>query len=86
MHIFDPDVRITELVGSNRHYIDESLPHLAKLLVNDPQQFLAAADLLLVATEVAERLDGIQKFAGNIIDLRRALVVPESAPMTTESV
>ena len=32
LRIFDPDVRVTALVGSNLHYIDKKLPHLAKLL------------------------------------------------------
>lgn len=75
--IFDPDVRVTALVGSNLHYIDEKLPHLARLLCDDPQQILIESEMLIVATEAVNRLPGIAHFTGEVIDLRTDLVVAE---------
>jgi GDP-mannose 6-dehydrogenase len=81
LKIFDPDVRITELIGSNRHYIDEHLPHLAKLLCDDSDELLQHAELMIVATRVADRIDRLDQFEGDVIDLRRDLVAA-SAPAT----
>lgn len=83
LFIFDPDVRVTALVGSNLHYIDEHLPHLAKLLCNDPAEILASSELLVVATSVVNRLEGVDRFKGEVIDLRDALVVAKAADETT---
>ena len=75
LKIYDPDVRVTALIGSNRHYIDERLPHLAKLLCESSTELLDHADLLVVATKVIDRLDGFENYAGKVIDLRSDLVV-----------
>lgn len=73
--IYDPDVRVTALVGSNLHFIDEHLPHLAKLLCTDTEKIMRESELLIVATGVADRLDGLVSFTGQVIDLRKDLVV-----------
>ncbi len=78
LKIFDPDVRVTALVGSNLHYIDQKLPHLAKLLCESPVEMLEHAELMIVANKVADRLEGLASFVGETIDLRQALVVGDS--------
>ncbi|MCO8122502.1 nucleotide sugar dehydrogenase [Stieleria sp. TO1_6] len=78
LRIFDPDVRVTSLIGANRHYIDERLPHLAKLLCESPSELIEHSEVLIVATSVVDRLDGFDRFTGRIIDLRRDLVVAET--------
>lgn len=75
LSIFDPDVRVTSLVGSNLHYIDQHLPHLAKLLNTDCDQILQQSDLLIVATGAVDRFEGFESFSGPVIDLRQDLVV-----------
>jgi GDP-mannose 6-dehydrogenase len=75
--IYDPDVRVTALVGSNRHFIDEHLPHLAKLLCTDADSLLER-ELLIIATGVADRLPGLAAYKGLVIDLRKDLVVASS--------
>lgn len=83
LRIFDPDVRVTALIGTNRHYIDEHLPHLAKLLCEDPEELLGHAELLVVATKVVDRLTGVENFSGETIDLRTDLVVSEQGAVIT---
>jgi GDP-mannose 6-dehydrogenase len=80
LRIFDPDVRVTALVGSNLHYIDEKLPHLARLLCEDSQQILADAEMLVIATGAVKRLPGVEDFTGEVIDLRKELVVAKPEP------
>lgn len=78
IQIYDPDVRVTALVGSNRHYIDERLPHLAKLLCDTPAELLEHSETLVVATKVVDRLEGFDQFTGQIIDLRKDLVTADN--------
>lgn len=80
LKIFDPDVRVTALVGSNRHYIDEHLPHLAKLLCEDPDELLEHSDLVVVATKVVDRIERFADYDGAVIDLRSDLVAPSTSP------
>ncbi len=75
LRIYDPGVMVGGLRGTNRSYVDQHLPHLADLLVADPAALLTHAELLVLGTDIADKLDRAQ-FAGPVIDLRRDLVVP----------
>ena len=48
VRIFDQNVSITKLVGSNRAYIDRELPHLSALMCDDPDEFLESSELVVV--------------------------------------
>lgn len=79
LKIYDPDVRVVQLVGANLTYVDVHLPHLAALLVNDPSELYEHADLLVLGTDVANELNWKTTFSGEVIDLRRDLVTaPDS--------
>ena len=82
--VYDPDVRLSHLRGGNRSYIDQHLPHLARLLVEDLNEVYEHASLLVLGTDVADRIEGGQDFPGEVLDLRRDLVVfspPPAAPL-----
>ena len=85
LRAYDPFVRVGGLVGRNLAYIDHRLPHLAALLVEDPQTLFAHAELLVLGTDVAERIDWASGFDGPIIDLRCDLVSPFSSVDRKES-
>ncbi|MGC1275478.1 MAG: nucleotide sugar dehydrogenase [Planctomycetaceae bacterium] len=78
LRIYDPSVRVGGLVGRNLAYIDHRLPHLAALLVEDPGELYAHAELLVLGTDVAEKIDWKSGFDGPVIDLRCDLVAPPS--------
>ncbi|MFH1919985.1 MAG: nucleotide sugar dehydrogenase [Planctomycetota bacterium] len=80
MRIYDPGVRMTQLVGTNLTYVDLHLPHLAALLVDEPKEFFEHAEMLVLGTDVANELEWQSVFAGEVVDLRRDLVAA-SAPM-----
>ncbi len=75
LRIWDPHVQVTRLRGQNRAYIDRHLPHLAALLVETPEQLLEHAELLVLATGVADQLD-LDGFHGPVLDLRVDLCRP----------
>ena len=75
LKIYDPGVRMASLVGTNLSYVDTRLPHLAALLVDEPAELFEHAELLVIGTDIADELDWASVYAGEMIDLRRDLVV-----------
>ncbi|QGJ69196.1 Nucleotide sugar dehydrogenase [Planctomycetales bacterium 10988] len=82
--IYDPDVRMRQLRGRNRAYVNERLPHLAKLLVDDPQEIYEHASLLMLGNNTADRLSWQQQYHGEVLDLRADLVRPKSGQLTAK--
>jgi GDP-mannose 6-dehydrogenase len=79
LQIFDPGVAMSRLHGRNLAYVDQHLPHLAALLVQEARDISQHAELLILATSVGDHFPWNEEFAGKIIDLRRDLVVASSA-------
>lgn len=46
--IFDKNVHMSKLVGANKEFIEEHLPHLSDLITNDPQAAIESADVVLI--------------------------------------
>ena len=51
--IFDPQVNIARLIGANRRYIEESIPHIASLMTDNLEQLVGKSDVLVVAMKYA---------------------------------
>lgn len=54
LRIFDPDVEISSVFGRNRAYIEDHLPHVAKLIAHELDEAIATADVVVVAKRVAD--------------------------------
>lgn len=48
LRLFDPYVNTARLVGSNRRFIEQHIPHLAKLMVDTVEAATADADLVIL--------------------------------------
>ncbi|MBD8490471.1 UDP-glucose/GDP-mannose dehydrogenase family protein [Echinicola sp. CAU 1574] len=46
--IFDSNVHISKLVGANKLFIEEHLPHLSDLITDDPSKAINEADVILL--------------------------------------
>jgi GDP-mannose 6-dehydrogenase len=87
VRILDGNVSIARLVGANKRYIEEEIPHIASLMCADARALLAHAEVIVVgsAGEDAESvLAGIQPAQG-LIDLTREALRPREAPEMMES-
>jgi GDP-mannose 6-dehydrogenase len=78
--IYDRDLQVARLVGSNRRFAMQHLPHLADLLVNDVDEAIRASDVVLIGTghkaftDLRAKLDPDQfviDLAGRDLDLRQ---------------
>jgi GDP-mannose 6-dehydrogenase len=71
--IYDPDVQLSCLTGTNRRYIEEHLPHLAERMVESPTELLEHAETVVLTREKSEIravvTDSISPI--NVVDLVR---------------
>ena len=74
--IYDPNVTLGRLRGRNLSFIDRHLPHLAQMLVNEPDEVLEHAEVLLLCTDVADSHDWRAAASGTVYDLRKDLARP----------
>lgn len=54
LRVYDPDVELGELVGRNRAYIEEHLPHLAQLVNDDWRGMVSEADVVILAKRLPD--------------------------------
>jgi GDP-mannose 6-dehydrogenase len=60
LSIYDPQVNVARLIGANRRFIEESIPHIASVMTSDVEQLVREADVLVVATRIPEVLAALQ--------------------------
>lgn len=48
LKIYDPEVNIARLIGANKRYIEESIPHISSLMVETCQNVIQDADIVIV--------------------------------------
>ena len=68
LSIYDHNVRMSELTGTNKEYIDRHIPHLSRLLVKDARDLVEWADVLVVCTKEPE-------FAGLLADATGKIII-----------
>ncbi len=69
--IFDKNVSIARLIGSNKEYIEREIPHIAKLMCGSVQEVLAKSEVVVVGNKAEEHeaVLGELKNGHKIIDL-----------------
>jgi GDP-mannose 6-dehydrogenase len=55
LRIWDPCVSLGHLVGSNRHFIDEVIPHIGLLLSAEMGDVIAASETVVIATKSLDK-------------------------------
>jgi GDP-mannose 6-dehydrogenase len=55
LQIWDPCVSLGHLVGSNRQFIDQVIPHLGSLLSTNLAEVVASAELVIIGTKSVDR-------------------------------
>ena len=48
VRIYDPEVNVSRLVGANRRYIDQAIPHIGSLMCAEPGPVIEESDVLVV--------------------------------------
>jgi len=61
LKIWDENVSLGRLIGSNRDYIEHAIPHIGSLLENDLAKILSSADVVVIGTRGVAR-DQLQPY------------------------
>lgn len=73
IRIFDQNVNLSRLVGSNRAYIYEHLPHIAKLMVDEPEDVVNHGGTLVIGNNDKRFADIVRplNMTRRVVDLVR---------------
>ena len=72
LRIYDPEVNIARLMGANKKYIEEVIPHISSLMVEDLETALAHGKLLIIGLsdlEIIRHLESYLSAEHKVIDL-----------------
>ena len=61
LSIYDPDVHLSQLLGANRRYIEQHLPHIGQLVRADIEAVIKESELLVVALGDKTVTDALQR-------------------------
>jgi GDP-mannose 6-dehydrogenase len=81
VRILDPNVSLARLVGANRRYIEEGIPHIASLMCEDIHGLLDHAQVLVIGSGSPEAALALAERGPDhiVVDLTRGAVRPRSA-------
>ena len=72
LHIYDRNVRVSQLTGTNADFIKAKLPHLHQIITDDLDAVCSACDVLVIANKEKEFADLPERFPNKcIVDLVR---------------
>lgn len=72
VRIYDADVSVSRLVGANRDYIAEHLPHIGHLLTGDVDEVVEHAEICIVGSAAPDVVAAVGRLTGQlVIDLVR---------------
>ncbi len=57
--VYDPQVNVARLIGANRRFIEETIPHIASLMTDDLGKLVREADVLVVSMKTPEVLQAL---------------------------
>jgi GDP-mannose 6-dehydrogenase len=74
VRVLDRNVSVARLMGANRRYIEEEIPHIASLMCESMETLLAHAEVLVIgnASEEAELALSASRPHHIVVDLTRA--------------
>lgn len=58
--IYDPAVNVARLIGANRRFIEESIPHIASLMTGELETLIKNADVLVIAMKSPDVVSALQ--------------------------
>jgi len=68
--IWDENVYLGRLIGSNRQFIEDNIPHIGSLLTNDLEQVVRESEIIVVSTKIDRaRLEALLRPHHIVIDL-----------------
>lgn len=86
--IYDEEVALAKLVGANRRYIDQTIPHISSLMLNSPEEVMEASDVIVINKVTPQIRKIVKGYTGDkvVVDLVRIIPDGESRPPKYEGI
>src|SRR5881392_868041 len=86
--IYDEEVGLAKLLGANKRYIEETIPHISSLMVSSPREVIEASDVVVVSKKNPRICDAVTKHGDSrvVIDLVRLYPEPLNGPPNYEGI
>jgi GDP-mannose 6-dehydrogenase len=71
--IYDEEVALARLIGANKYYIEQTIPHISSLMVSSPREVIDGSDVVVISKNTPEILQAVANGSDSklIIDLVR---------------
>src|SRR6266487_1110756 len=71
--IYDEEVALARLMGANKDYIEQTIPHISSLMVRSPKEVIDASDVVVISKNTPQIRETVANHADSklIIDLVR---------------
>ncbi len=71
--IYDEEVALARLIGANKYYIEQTIPHISSLMVHSPREVIDASDVVVISKNTPEIREAVANGSDSklIIDLIR---------------
>jgi GDP-mannose 6-dehydrogenase len=81
VRILDRNVSVARLIGANRAYIENEIPHIASLMCDDLDALLRHADVVVVGAATEESAAAVARLEARhtLVDLTRGAIGPAAA-------
>ncbi|MDB6057003.1 MAG: GDP-mannose dehydrogenase, partial [Verrucomicrobiales bacterium] len=78
--LYDSHVSLAKLIGMNRKYIEEHIPHISRLMVNSVEEILEHSEVILIGNQDEKFYAALSKMSANqiAIDLTARAGKPET--------
>jgi GDP-mannose 6-dehydrogenase len=88
LSVYDEEVALAKLVGANRRYIEQTIPHISSLMLNSPQEVMESSEVVLISKKTPPIRQALTKFADGrtVIDLVRAFDRSAERPKQYEGI
>ena len=74
LRVYDPEVHLSRLLGANRRFIEQHVPHIGSLMRKDMREVIDHADVLVVGLNGKDVAEGLREHARDdqvVVDLVR---------------
>ena len=65
--IYDKNVKLSEITGTNKDYIESKIPHLQRYITNNLEEVINNSEVVVVANKENEFKDILDKMEGKIV-------------------